>query len=116
MAEYRPSTNTRRRDREVSEDAVARKGPSSVLDGLVESLRKQYPRESHGARLNQIEQLVNSVSSLIDMLPDEEMREADHEKRLLDDFARGETPLPGSDAHRKLVAAMARRQDGGSEA
>jgi hypothetical protein len=96
----------RRRDKQVAKDSAA-------LEGLVDGLRQKYPRAAHGTRLEQIEGLVANLQNAIEQLSDEDYREADHEQRLLKDFADGNAPLPGSDAHRKLVAAMAAQKDGG---
>jgi hypothetical protein len=112
MTGSRSSTkNHRRKERVVSDEAAAQDRDSSVLDGLVESLRKKYTRPALRGRLEQVESTVVGLKHLIDQLADEEMREADHANRLLEIHDSGER-VEGSDNRERLQAALAMRKEG----
>lgn len=55
----------------------------SSLDQVVQDLTEAYPRPALAGRLEQITTHVTGLRSLIEQLPDEEMREADFGRRLL---------------------------------
>jgi hypothetical protein len=92
-------------------------GAAEFLDGLEATLRAAYPRLAHRGRHDQIAQHCIGLASLIRQLPDEEEREADHSKRLLNAWDSGFLPKGpdgalislNHDAREKLLAARRER-------
>lgn len=84
----------------------------SALDRLMKDLAGEYTRAAHSGRLSQIQAHVTSVKSLISQLPDEEIREADHETRLLalHDGGNFKSEDHSSDANEKLRQALRARK------
>lgn len=71
--------------------APAERAALADLDKLSADLRAGYGhRRVHGGRLDQIDGIIVNLRNLIAQLPDEEMREADFEQRLLDKHDAGE--------------------------
>ena len=95
------------------------------LDKLAADLEASYGhRRAHRGRLDQITAHITNLRSLIAQLPEEELREAEHETRLLAAHDSGylipgsdgttlSSPALNTDQRERLREALARRNGGG---
>jgi hypothetical protein len=89
----------------------AKADPAQAVKDAVASMHEQYgSRAAHGGRLEQMDAAATHLVHLMEQLPDEEVREADYEERLLASYRSGDFGISAGPGHEHTASHDARER------